>query len=124
MFNICLNNVKDIKKCSNNDKDGHRNVSLSSAILFKSTFSLIFFQKYTTISVSLDPVQARKNVQPDLGQNCLLKLTGNTSKIYSITIVYLFQPLKILTIEQRREERSSFTDTRTVRESIEYIVND
>ena len=47
-------------------------------IFFKINFFEIFFQEYHQY-VSLDPGQARRSVGPDLGPNCLCRLSDDTS---------------------------------------------
>ena len=60
---------------------GNLQCFLSSADIFsKSTFSKISFRNTTKVSKSLDPDQARRVVGPDLGPNCLQRLSvGDTS---------------------------------------------
>ena len=54
---------------------------LSSAIFFKSTFSKISFRNNIRVSNSLYPDQARHSVEPDLGPDCLQRLSvENTSR--------------------------------------------
>ena len=54
---------------------------LSSADFFsKSTFSKNSFRNTIRVSNSLDPDQARHFVGPDLGPNCLQKLSEDESK--------------------------------------------
>ena len=52
---------------------------LSSADIFlsKSTFSKNAFRNTFRVSNSLDPDQARQNVGPDLGANCLQRLSAD-----------------------------------------------
>ena len=53
----------------------------SSADFFsKSTFSKNSFKNTIKVSNSLDPDQARHFVGPDLGPNCLQKLSEDESK--------------------------------------------
>ena len=55
---------------------GNFSCFLSSADFFsKSTFSKIFFRITIRVSNSLDPDQARHIVGPDLGPNCLQRLS-------------------------------------------------
>ena len=46
-------------------------------IFSKSTFSKKFFQEYDQSVKRLDPDQARSSVGPDLGPNCLQKLSAD-----------------------------------------------
>ena len=48
-----------------------------SCFFSKSTFSKISFRNTTIVSNSLDPDQARHFVGPDLGPNCLQKLSAD-----------------------------------------------
>ena len=50
---------------------------LSSADFFKSTFSKNSFRNTIRVSNSLDPDQARQNVGPDLGPNCMQRLSAD-----------------------------------------------
>ena len=55
---------------------------LSCADFFfsKSTFSKNCFKNTIRVSNSLDPGQARQNVEPDLGSNCLQKLSVHNTR--------------------------------------------
>ena len=46
---------------------------------FKINFFEKFFQELPSVSNSLDPYQARQFVRPDLGPNCLQKLSADDS---------------------------------------------
>ena len=47
-------------------------------------FKINFFQ-IPSVSKSLDPDQARQNVGPDLGPNCLQRLSGDNTSRKSFT---------------------------------------
>ena len=51
-------------------------------LLFLKTFTLSMLDFFNTIRVlsSLDPDQARQNVGPDLGPNCLQRLSANNKR--------------------------------------------
>ena len=54
---------------------------LSSADFFsKSTFSKNFFRNTICVAIRLDPDQARHYVRPDLGPNCLQKLSADDTR--------------------------------------------
>ena len=59
---------------------GNLHASLSSADFFpKSSFSKISFRNTIRVTNSLDPDQARHFVGPDLGPNCLQRLSADDS---------------------------------------------
>ena len=55
-------------------------IFLLSAIFSKSTFSKNSFKNTIRMSNSLDPDQARHFVGPDLGPNCLQKLSADNTR--------------------------------------------
>ena len=52
----------------------------SLLIFFRSTFSKNYFRNTISVSNSLDPDQARLFVGPDLGPNCLEKLSADETR--------------------------------------------
>ena len=56
---------------------------MSSADFFsKSTFLKTSLRNTIRVSNSLDPDQARQNVRPDLGPNCLQRLSAEDTRGY------------------------------------------
>ena len=53
---------------------------LSSADFSKSIFSKNSFRNAISVSNSLDPDQARHSVRPDLGPNCLQRLSADDTQ--------------------------------------------
>ena len=56
-------------------------------IFSKTTFSKNSFRNAIRVSKSLDPDQARCFVGPDLGPNCLQKLSADDTSRYSVSIL-------------------------------------
>ena len=52
---------------------------VSADLFSKSTFFNISFRNIIRVSNSLDPDQARQNVGPDLGPNCLQMLSADAT---------------------------------------------
>ena len=66
--------------CINSLPTGYFSCFLSSADCSKSTFLKNSFRNTIRVSNSLDPDQARQKVGPDLGPNCLLRLSADDTR--------------------------------------------
>ena len=63
------------RKETNQDEPCTNHYILTSADFFKINFFEKFFQNTIRVSSSLDQVQAQRYVGPDLGPNCLQRLS-------------------------------------------------
>ena len=59
---------------------------MSADCFSKSTFSKISFRKLPSVTNCLDPDQARRFVGPDLGPNCLQKLSTDDTSMQIVNV--------------------------------------